>query len=224
MSPHRPVPRLFLIRHGQTEWSQNGRHTGKSDIPLTPKGEEIILSHNKQIVGDSNLIRPANLTHVLVSPRQRAQKTFKLLFSSLAPDCLPAYTTTEAVGEWDYGDYEGLTSDQIREKNPTWDIWADGCPGGESVAAMTERVDGVVSQVREWHRQWLEEGKGGRDVMIVAHAHFLRSLVSRWVEFPINLGTHFNIEPAGVTILTYNHASLKEPALTALNLFANHNI
>jgi len=222
--PKRPVPRLFLIRHGQTEWSQNGRHTGRSDIPLTPKGEEIILSHNKQIVGDDKLIKPANLTHVLVSPRQRAQKTFHLLFSSLPSDCLPAYTTTEDVREWDYGDYEGLTSEQIREKAPKWDIWGDGCPGGESVQDITTRIDRVIAQVRGWHRDWYVEGKGGRDCMIVAHAHFLRSLVSRWVEFPIKLGTHFNIEPAGVTILTYNHSSLDEPALTALNLFANHDV
>jgi len=222
--PNREVPRLFLIRHGQTEWSQNGRHTGRSDIPLTPKGEEIILSHNKQIVGDDKLIKPTNLTKVLVSPRQRAQKTFHLLFSSLPADCLPAYTTDEDVREWDYGDYEGLTSGQIREIAPAWDIWTDGCPGGESVQDITTRIDRVIGQVRQWHKEWYEEGKGGRDCMIVAHAHYLRSLVSRWVEFPIKLGTHFNIEPAGVTILTYNHSSLDEPALTALNLFANHDV
>jgi probable phosphoglycerate mutase len=158
------------------------------------------------------------MCHVFVSPRKRAQRTFALLFGGL-PE-LPPHTTTEDVREWDYGDYEGLTSAQIAETNPNWSIWGDGCPGGESVEEMTKRVDGVVSKVQEIHRQYFEEGVGRRDCMIVAHGHFLRVLISRWVQFDLCLGTHFNVEPAGIAVLTYNHKTLKEPALDGLNLYA----
>jgi len=218
-SNSRPVPRLFIIRHGETEWSKNGRHTGRSDIPLTPNGIKVVTSRAPDVVGPDKLINPETMCHVLVSPRQRAQKTFELLFCQLSK--LPPHTVTEDVREWDYGDYEGLTSAEIAKKDPTWSIWKDGCPGGESVEAMTKRVDTVVAQIHEFHRQYYEEGIGRRDCMIVAHGHFLRVLISRWVEFNLQLGTHFNVEPAGIAILTYNHKSLNEPALNGLNLHAN---
>ncbi|TFY74675.1 hypothetical protein EWM64_g9338 [Hericium alpestre] len=149
----------------------------------------------------------------------------------------PAHIITEQVREWDYGEYEGLLSAEIREKNPNWDIWRDGCPGGESVEEMTTRIDGVISQVgsyipktsedllsgkqvREYHRKWKEEGEGPRDVVIVAHGHFNRCLIARWIKQPLCNGTFFNVEPAGIAILSYNHDSLAEPALNALNLNA----
>jgi len=155
---------------------------------------------------------------VLVSPRQRAHKTFHLLFEHVEEK--PSHIITEDVREWDYGDYEGLRSSEIKEKNPTWSIWEDGCPGGESVHEMTSRVDKVISQVREYHRQYKEEGSNTRDVLIVAHGHFNRCLIARWIKFALCLGTHFDVEPGGVAVLGYNHESLSEPSLKALNLYA----
>ncbi|TDL28591.1 phosphoglycerate mutase-like protein [Rickenella mellea] len=216
----KPMPRLFLIRHGETEWSINGRHTGRTDLPLTPNGEQIIKTRSPLLVGQGKLINPDTLCHVFVSPRQRAQKTFELLFSDLPK--LPPHETCDAVREWDYGDYEGLTREQIRSKDKYWSIWRTGCPGGESADDMTRRVDGVIEEVQEIHRKYYEDGIGRRDVMIVAHGHFSRVLISRWVQFPVSLGTHFNVEPAGVALLSYNHHSLKEPALNGLNLYADH--
>jgi len=214
----RPIPRLFLIRHGETEWSLNGRHTGTTDIPLTQRGEEQISSRAGHIVGEGKLIDPKNLCHVFVSPRQRADRTFHLLFAGV--DHTPSHSLTEEVREWDYGDYEGLLTHEINEKSPGWSIWKTGCPGGESAEAMCARVDSVIHKVHEIHRQYFEEGKGSRDVLIVAHGHFSRVLIARWVEFSLELGTHFNVEPAGVAVLSYNHQSLKEPALNGLNLYA----
>ncbi|KAG8986227.1 hypothetical protein FRB93_005485 [Tulasnella sp. JGI-2019a] len=217
--PHnRPIPRLFIIRHGETEWSINGRHTGRTDIPLTENGIKVAEAKAPEVVGRGKMLDPDNLCHIFVSPRIRAQKTFNILFGIL-PE-LPPHTTTEDVREWDYGEYEGLTSAEIEERNPGWSIWCDGCPGGESVVQMCARVDGVVAKVHELHRKYYEEGIGRRDCMIVAHGHFLRVLISRWVQFTLRLGTHFNVEPAGIAILTYNHHSLKEPALNGLNLHA----
>ncbi|OSD03570.1 phosphoglycerate mutase-like protein [Trametes coccinea BRFM310] len=214
----RPMPRLFLIRHGQTEWSINGRHTGRTDIPLTPLGEQEAAEQAKILVGDGKLIDPKNICTVMVSPRVRAHRTFHLLFDHL-PE-IPHHVTTEEVREWDYGDYEGLLSSEIKQRNPNWTIWNDGCPGGESVEDMRMRVDNVISKVREHHRAWKEEGKGCRDVVIVAHGHFNRCFIARWINFPLCLGTHFNVEPAGIAILGYNHHNLAEPALNALNLYA----
>ncbi|KAJ6604515.1 histidine phosphatase superfamily [Mycena vulgaris] len=213
----KPMPRLFVIRHGETEWSLNGRHTGRSDIPLTARGVDQIKEKAEILVGEGKVLDPKNLCTVFVSPRQRAHTTFHLLFEHVET---PHHTLTEECREWDYGDYEGLLSSEIKAKNPTWSIWDDGCPGGESVEQMQARVDGIIAKVREYHRQYKEEGLHTRDVVIVAHGHFSRVLIARWINFPLCLGTHFNVEPGGVAYLGYNHNSLKEPALNALNLHA----
>ncbi|KIM47879.1 hypothetical protein M413DRAFT_439557 [Hebeloma cylindrosporum] len=218
MTESRPMPRLFLVRHGETEWSQNGRHTGLTDIPLTERGEDQVKKMAQVFVGEGLVIEPKNLCTVQVSPRQRAQKTFQLLFEHTRT--LPEYVLNPGVQEWNYGDYEGLKSAEIKKLNPTWKIWNDGCPGGESVEEMQARVDEVIKKVREYHRQYKEDGLNTRDVLIVAHGHFNRVLISRWITFPLCLGTHFNVEPGSVAVLSYNHNSLDEPALNALNLAA----
>lgn len=147
------TPRVFIIRHGETEWSLDGRHTGVSDIPLTSNGERRIRATGRALVGEDRLIVPRNLAHVYVSPRRRAQRTVELLNLGCAQP-LPwsgshpedhhevgvrseaRVEVTESVREWDYGDYEGVTSATIREQRKEkgeaeWDIWRDGCPGGE---------------------------------------------------------------------------------------------
>ncbi|KAI0286932.1 phosphoglycerate mutase-like protein [Russula aff. rugulosa BPL654] len=210
-------PRLIVIRHGETEWSLNGS-TGRTDIPLTQRGVEQIKSKAPFLVGDGKLIDTVNLQIVLVSPRRRAHDTFHHLTGHLPQP--PNHVFTESVREWDYGDYEGLKPHEIRAKQPTWSIWKDGCPNGESVEEMTARVDHVIADVREYHRKWKEEGQGTRDVVIVAHGHFNRCLIARWIGLPLSEGTKLNVEPAGIAVLSYNHNSLQEPALNALNLNA----
>jgi probable phosphoglycerate mutase len=149
------TPRVFIIRHGETEWSLDGRHTGVSDIPLTANGERRIRATGRALVGPDRLIVPRNLAHVYVSPRTRAQRTVELLnlgcseplpWSGKHPEdhdevgarSEARVEVTENVREWDYGDYEGITSATIREERKKkgeaeWDIWRDGCPGGEYV-------------------------------------------------------------------------------------------
>ncbi|KDR85337.1 hypothetical protein GALMADRAFT_218430 [Galerina marginata CBS 339.88] len=209
------MPRLFVVRHGETEWSQNGQ-TGRTDIPLTDKGVAQIKRMAPLYVGDGLLVDPINICTVLVSPRQRSHRTFHLLFEHTGK--VPSHILTEQVREWDYGQYEGLKSAEIAKLNPSWKIWDDGCPGGESVEDMTNRVDGVINMVREYHKQYIEGVRQDRDVVIVAHGHFNRVLISRWIRFSLCLGTHFNVEPASVAVLGYNHNSLDEPALNGLNL------
>ncbi|OJT03006.1 Sedoheptulose 1,7-bisphosphatase [Trametes pubescens] len=196
----------------------DSRHTGRTDIPLTAEGERLAVEGARVLVGEGKIIDPKNICTVFVSPRIRAHRTFHLLFEHL-PE-IPHHVTTEEVREWDYGEYEGLRPAEIKQLNPTWTIWKDGCPGGESTEEMCHRVDTVIGKVREHHRAWKEEGKGSRDVVIVAHGHFNRVFISRWINFPLSLGTHFNVEPAGIAILGYNHNNLAEPALNALNLYA----
>ena len=149
------TPRVFIIRHGETEWSLNGRHTGTSDIPLTANGEKRIRATGNALVGPDRLIVPKNLAHIYVSPRRRAQRTLELLGLGCkqafpwgehgdVPVAQDAEGTdakievTDEVREWDYGEYEGITSEEIRRQRKEqglgeWDIWRDGCPGGEYV-------------------------------------------------------------------------------------------
>ncbi|KAG9314253.1 histidine phosphatase superfamily [Chiua virens] len=193
--------------------------TGRSDIPLTPRGERQVKERAPIIVGEGRPLDPKNLGIVFVSPRIRAHKTFHLLFEHL-PE-VPQHELTEEVREWDYGEFEGLFKEEILARKPGWDIWKDGCPGGESVDDMRTRVDNMIAKVHEYHRQYFEEGKGSRDVLIVAHGHFNRVFISRWINFSLELGTHFNVEPGGVSVLSYNHKALDEPSLNALNLCAD---
>lgn len=144
------TPRVFIIRHGETTWSLSGRHTGNTDIPLTASGEQRIRATGRALVGQDRLIVPRNLAHVYVSPRRRAQRTLELLGLGLGGDwsgedagdkqqeheCAAKVEVNENVREWEYGDYEGVTSKEIREERKErgegeWDIWRDGCPGGE---------------------------------------------------------------------------------------------
>lgn len=142
-----PTPRVFIIRHGETEWSLNGRHTGTSDIPLTPSGERRIKSTGRALVGNDRLIVPRKLAHIYVSPRTRAQRTLELLMEESEEGKAllsqekegrekAMVETSEHVREWDYGDYEGVKSSEIKKQRegeglPAWDIWSDGCPNGE---------------------------------------------------------------------------------------------
>ncbi|KAF8760709.1 Phosphoglycerate mutase family [Rhizoctonia solani] len=155
MSTKRPTPRVFLIRHGETEWSLNGRHTGRTDIPLTDRGVSQISSRAGKAIGPGKLIDPAHIEYAFISPRQRASKTFELLFA-----------------KWDYGEYEGLKPAEIQEVKPGFLIWRDGCPSGESPEEITARIDGVIEKVRTVHKKYFEEGIGKRDVVIVAHGPF----------------------------------------------------
>ncbi|KAK8102930.1 phosphoglycerate mutase family protein [Apiospora sp. TS-2023a] len=234
------TPRVFIVRHGETEWSLDGRHTGTSDIPLTATGERRVRSTGKALVGEDRLIVPKQLAHIYVSPRTRAQRTFELLNLGIkdplpwkahgaTPDkiegnaCEARVEVTQDIREWDYGDYEGVTSAQIRDRREkeglgrNWDIWADGCPGGEDPDEVTARVDRLIKDIRDkWHAPVIGKPKSEvqrGDVLIVAHGHILRAFAMRWAGKTLQDGPAFLLEAGGVGTLAYEHHSLEEPAI-----------
>ncbi|NMO02362.1 acid phosphatase [Gordonia sp. TBRC 11910] len=175
--------RLLLVRHGQTEWAINGRHTGRTDIDLTPLGESgarDLAAHIASLQLDD--------PYVICSPRLRARRTAEL--AGLSVD-----ETTELVAEWDYGDYEGLTRIYIQaELDPSWTIFTHGAPGGESVADMTIRVDDAIKHATDIMMD--------RDVVIVSHGHFSRSFIARFLDQPIDFGAKLTFIPAGTALLS----------------------
>jgi probable phosphoglycerate mutase len=183
---------VVLARHGETEWSLSGRHTGKTDIPLTEEGR-------RQAVGLGPRLSAWTFSLVLTSPLQRARETCRLAGFGERAQVRPD------LAEWDYGRYEGLTSKQIDELRPNWSLWRDGGPGGETAADVGRRADRVVAEVRR------VEG----DVLIFAHGHVLRVLASRWLGEPPEGGRHYALQTATVSVLSYEHA---DPVIQRWNL------
>ena len=169
---------LYLVRHGQTEWSQNGRHTSVTDLDLIPSGvEQARALHSR--------LDPAEFGLVLSSPRLRARRTAELA-GFAAPEL------DDDLAEWDYGEFEGLTSAQIRERWPGWRIWFNGCPGGESAEQVRARLTRVVTRVRE---------SGVDKAICFGHGHASRVLALAWLDFPIIFGQSFPLEVASVSVL-----------------------
>ncbi|KAL6705521.1 Sedoheptulose 1,7-bisphosphatase [Coniothyrium glycines] len=215
-----PTPRVFIVRHGETEWSLSGRHTGATDIPLTPAGETRIRATGAALVGPDRLIVPGRLACIYVSPRTRARRTLHLLLAPNTQTPAPIHVT-DAVREWDYGIYEGRTTREIREDRKRrrvdaghWDIWRDGCEGGERPGDVESRLDGLIREVRETlHRGRFGDDGRPSDVLIVAHGHILRSLAARWVGKKLEDNPGLILEAGGVGTLSYEHNSIDEPAI-----------
>jgi probable phosphoglycerate mutase len=175
-------PRLVLVRHGDTEWSQNGRHTSHTDLPLLPSGVE-----RARLLAP--LLAECSFARVLSSPLQRARATAEAAGFGDRLELTPELT------EWDYGEYEGLTSPEIRETDPDWSLWRDGCPGGESPADVSARVDRLIDQA--------VTSRG--DVLMFAHGHILRSVAARWAGFDVAAGERLLLQPATLSILGHEH-------------------
>ena len=170
------------MRHGETEWSLSGRHTGKTDIPLTEEGR-------RQANALGAELKPWKFALVLTSPLQRAAETCRL-----AGYANRAQTRLELI-EWDYGRYEGMTTAQITQSHPDWSLWRDGCPGGEMVADVGRRVDRVITEIRA----------ADGDVLIFAHGHVLRVLTARWLEESPETGRHYMLQTAALCVLGSEH-------------------
>jgi broad specificity phosphatase PhoE len=188
------LPHIALIRHGETEWSRSGRHTGRTDVPLTDHGREQALSVGRRLK-DRTFIR------VFSSPLQRATCTAQLAgFGALLefdPDLL----------EWNYGDYEGRRRAEIHVERPGWNVFRDGCPNGESLSDVSERADRVVARLR----------KADGDLALFSHAHFLRVLTARWLGLDPLAARALVVHPVGVAVLGYEHGSREEPVLVRWN-------
>ncbi|MFI5845314.1 histidine phosphatase family protein [Catenuloplanes sp. NPDC051500] len=174
---------IVLVRHGQTEWSKAGRHTGRTDIGLTEEGEQQAREIGAKLAGRA-------FAAVLCSPRERAQHTARLAG-------LEVTAVDEDLAEWDYGDYEGITTKEIHETSPDWFLWDDGVPGGESPEQIGARIDRVIAKARTH----LERG----DVALVAHGHALRVVGARWIEEPVRVGGRLRLDTATMCRLGFEH-------------------
>jgi broad specificity phosphatase PhoE len=172
---------LFVVRHGETEWSANGRHTSVTDLPLTERGEQ----QAKLLIGH---LEPSDFGLVLSSPRRRARHTAEL--AGFTGEHEPQLD--DDLAEWSYGEYEGRTSEEIHEEVPGWTIWSHPTPGGETADEVAARLDRVVQRVR---------GSGVERAICFAHGHSLRALAMRWLDFDLTLGVHFPLDTSTVSVL-----------------------
>ncbi len=188
------LQRLYLVRHGETAWSLSGRHTGRTDIPLTGKGEQEARTLAGRLYGVS-------FNHVFTSPLQRARRSAELAALNRPAEIDPD------LAEWDYGDYDGLRTDEIRTEWPDWNIFKDGCPQGESPTQVSLRADRVIARLRKL------EG----DIAVFSHGHFGRALAARWIGLGIEQALHFLLATASLSILGYGHKLAEEPAIILWN-------
>ncbi|POY75329.1 hypothetical protein BMF94_1556 [Rhodotorula taiwanensis] len=216
------LPRVFVIRHGETEWSLSGQHTGLTDIPLTEHGESIVRDLGTRIVGANKILDPAHIQHVFVSPRQRAVKTFDLLFEGVEEK--PSWSKEDEIREWEYGVCEGKSSKTIRsELGQDWDIWTMGCPQGESPDEMRDRCDRMIKKIVDLagahHGKEDTEGHHG-DIVIVSHGHFSRCFITRWCQLEISQGRIFVADTGALHKLGFQHRNFDERSLLGLNLYS----
>ncbi|MBA8794464.1 putative phosphoglycerate mutase [Friedmanniella endophytica] len=172
---------VWLVRHGETEWSRDGRHTSVTDLPLTPAGE----AEARRLAGH---LDPNAFGLVLSSPRQRARRTAEL--AGFVGDHAPRID--EDLAEWNYGDYEGRSSATIHEHDPGWTIWPHGAPGGETPDDVRARLDRLIARLR---------GSGVEQVLCFAHGHILRAMTLVWLGLDLELGEHFPLATATVSVL-----------------------
>lgn len=175
--------KVWLVRHGPTEWSESGQHTGSTDIPLTDAGERAAKAVGPVLAGQSFAL-------VLSSPMQRAVRTAEL--AGITVDDVDS-----DLCEWNYGDYEGRTTPDIRETVPGWTVWRDGCPNGEIAGEVGARVDRAIERIR---------GTDG-DVAVFAHGHLLRVLAARWLGESPEFGRHYALSTAAVCVLGYERGA-----------------
>ena len=188
-----PLPVVYLARHGETAWSLSGQHTGRTDLPLTERGE-------RQACALGERLRGANFAKVLTSPSQRARRTAELAgFGGLAE-------TDPDLAEWDYGQYEGRRTAEILAERPGWFLFRDGCPGGETPDQVAARADQVVRRVRAI----------GANVLIFSSAHISRVLAARWLGLEAAGGRYLLLDTSSLSILGYEH-NLSEPAIRLWN-------
>lgn len=189
--PADAAPEILLVRHGETEWSRAGRHTGRTDVPLTEAGR----SQARRLAGR---LAGRSYARVLTSPLGRARET--CLLAELGGGA----EVRAELAEWDYGDYEGRTTAAIRRERPGWTVWRDGCPGGETADAVATRLQSVMAEL----------GASDGDVAIFAHGHVLRVLAARWIDGPAAEGARYRLDTGSVSVLGWERET---PTITRWN-------
>ncbi|NEX17671.1 MAG: histidine phosphatase family protein [Halochromatium sp.] len=191
------LPTLMLVRHGETEWSRTHRHTGRTDLPLEPAGEQEARATARPLAS----LKPAL---VLSSPLLRARETASL--AGFGPEAGIDLQLDADLMEWDYGDYEGRTTASIHAERPGWLLFRDGCPNGEDATQVGARADRVVARARSVDA----------DVLLFSHGHFCRVLAARWLGLPADHGRYLSLSTAAISVLGYEH-SRDEPTILRWN-------
>ena len=191
--------KVYLVRHGETEWSLTGQHTGRTDIALTAHGED-------EARALAPTLRALRFDHVLTSPAQRAQRTCAL--SGLAS----AAVIEPDLAEWDYGEYEGKRSAEIHHDSPGWSVFHDGCPGGERPGDIVNRADRLIARLRAL----------SGNVAVFSHGHFGCCLAVRWIGLALVEGEHLQLGTASLSVLGFNPSHLDVPVIAQWNFRPNH--
>lgn len=186
--------RIYLIRHGETEWSVSGQHTGLTDIPLTSNGETAARCLGLRL-------QHLSFAHVVSSPLIRARRTCELASLHGTVEIEPSLV------EWDYGDFEGKTTDEIRRLRPDWNLFRDGSPGGETPQQVSDRADRLVT--------WIRALDG--NVALFSHGHFGRVLGAKWIGLSIAQSQHLTLDTASLSVLGYEHDRIEEPVIALWN-------
>jgi probable phosphoglycerate mutase len=173
--------KIYFIRHGETAWSLSGQHTGRTDLPLTPHGEDMARNLAMALKG-------ITFSRVMTSPRLRARTTCML--AGLGDT---GVQIEPKLAEWDYGEFEGLRTAEIQELHPAWDVWNDGCPGGETPAGVGERADQLLARLLDLTG----------NVVLFSHGQFGQVLAARWIGLPVTQGQHFAVAPASIGIFGF---------------------
>jgi len=206
-------PRLFLLRHGETEWSKTGQHTSFTDLSLTSHGQSLVKTTASTLLGPNLTIDPSKLRKVYVSPRARAQETLQLL--NLPQDV--EVETTDLLTEMNYGEYEGLKTKEIYAKDGAGEefgTWTTGYKhvGGEGVVEVADRIDRLIEKIqKEVHE--MHWGGERADVLCVAHGHVLRGFGARWLGCGVEMARGLQLDAGGVSVLGYEHHRLEERAI-----------
>jgi broad specificity phosphatase PhoE len=188
------LPRLFVTRHGDTDWTDSRQHTGRTDLPLNARGEQRARELRDRL-------HQFNFAQIFTSPLQRASKTCELVGYG------PAAKVDDNLVEWDYGRYEGKRTDEILAERPDWELFRDGCPGGESPEQVAARADRFVARAREF----------GGDVLAFSSGHIIRMIAARWLGLPPAAGRFFFCRPASVGVLWFEHNDRTQPIIGAWN-------
>jgi len=195
------LTQIFLVRHGKTAWSESGQHTSRTEIPLNPEGEQGAR-------GLASSLRGLRFIAIFASPRERARRTCELAGlgqgMAIEPD----------LAEWDYGAYEGLRSAEITAHRPDWNLFRDGCPGGETPAQVSARADRLLARLRAL----------GGNIALFSHGHFGRVLAARWMDLPVLVGQRLLLDPASLSIFGYEHHDPAAPVVALWNARADREM
>src|SRR5690349_6388473 len=188
---------IVVIRHGETEWSRTHRHTGRTDLPLTPHGEAQVRRLRRRLA-----LLGIGFSQVWTSPLRRASDTCALA------GFVDVSRVESNLREWDCGEYEGLTLEEIHARRPGWSLYRYGCPGGESPDDVRDRVDAVVAALR----------RVDGPVALFSHGHYLCALAARWIGLQVSDGARFRLDAAAIGVLDVEHSTLNEPSIAAWNV------